>query len=115
MRISILMFVTICMLFIACRSHKQIIHDELKEENEELLGKHCDELLKIRGVPDYKETLSTGEEVWTYRSTKTGEKKGVIMSVGNAPAKRPTTSWNENINFIVGKNKIIKEIIIKVE
>jgi hypothetical protein len=100
----------------SCLSHKKVILKELIEQNEEFVGKHSDELLKQKGSPDTKDVLSTGEEIWTYKSTKSGHNRGPTMSVGNADQHYvPMTSWNETINFIIGTNNIVKEVNIEVE
>ena len=52
------------------------------------VGKSKDELLINKGAPDFKEQLSNGDILWTYRNSKTGKYRGVTISTGDAPARR---------------------------
>ena len=116
MKKYILMYFVLIFSITACVSHKKVILKELNEQNQEFVGKHSDELLKQKGSPVQKDVLSTGEEIWTYRSTKSGHSRGTVMTVGDPNQHQvPMVSWNETINFIIGTDNIIKEVNIQVE
>ena len=110
--ISVFLFVT------GCAGHIEKVQNKLEQQNTSYIGRHKDEVLKSKGVPDLQTKLSTGEDVWTYRSTKTGEAKGwsASISTGDAkPARRPLVSWTETVTFIIGTDGIVKDVSVHVE
>ena len=118
MKTSIALFALFAFVLSGCAGHREIITKRLNNENSSFAGQHCDELLKCKGVPDHKAQLSTGEEVWTYRSTRTGEQKGMMMTVGTGNVdtlRRPIVSWTETVNFIIDSDGYVKEVSIEVQ
>lgn len=96
--------------------HYQIVQENLQQQNTQLIGLHKDDVLMAKGVPDYQAQLSTGQEVWTWRSTKTGSRKGSYLTIGgDARTNRPIISWTETVNLIIGKDGVVKEVKILVE
>ena len=102
---------------IGCASHSEIIQRELSKEATLFVGKTTDELLMKKGPPDLKERLSSGDEIWTYRTSKTGERGGWTMRIGGA-GKAPQTdiaTWRENMNFVISPDGIVKNYSVSVE
>lgn len=113
-----LIFLSISFLLFSfgCASHRQIVANELSIEAVRYVGKKTDELLLEKGPPDIKENLSTGEHLWTYRSTKAGPSKGWTITVGgNAPAGSNFRTWRENVNFIVSPEGVVKSYTVSVD
>ena len=107
-------------LIIGCAGHKQIVQQELLEENAPFVGMHYDQLLKSKGLPAFKDPLSTGEEVWTYKSTKAKEDTSFRMDVGGrfGPApetRRPIFSWTESVSFTIGEHGTVKNVSVRVD
>lgn len=100
-----------------CMSHSEIVKEELDSSAQRFVGKSTDYLLMEMGASDFKEKLSTGEVVWTYRKQKTGEKKGMTITIGGAgkDSSRPLSTWYETINFIVGPDGIVKKYFTSVD
>ena len=69
-------------LGMGCVSHYEIMRNHLREQNAIYVGSHSDELLTSKGAPDLKSTLSTGEDLWTYRTYRSGSKKGMTVTLG---------------------------------
>ena len=97
-----------------CSSHSEIVCDDLREVSVPFVGEHYDALLKMKGPPDAKDTLSSGEQVWTYRATKSGSEKGLHVSWGEG-VERPVVAWTETVTFVIGADGIIKEFSIRIE
>lgn len=114
-RYVIPLFLALLLLSIGCASHKQIVERRLSTEAEKYVGKTTDELLLKKGPPDFKDSLSTGERLWTYRSTKMGEPKGWTMSTGNAPSGRSVKTWIENINFVISPEGIVQSFSVSAD
>ena len=101
--------------FAGCASHNQIIQQKLSNEAATFVGKSTDELLLKMGPPDSKEKLSTGDEVWTYRSSKIGERKGMTVTIGDPNLTSPKIiTWIEIINFVVGPQGIVESYSVYV-
>jgi len=110
-----LIIMSAILLLFGCQSHNEIIQHKLESAAASHVSLSCDELLLSKGAPDSIAKLSTGEEVWTYKASKTGEKKGMIVTVGNTKnAHRPLTTWTETINFIV-ENGIVRGYKVSVD
>jgi hypothetical protein len=104
--------ILVCLFFASCASHTEIVRKDLEGDAQKYVGKSSDILLINKGAPDYKERLSTGEHVWTYRRIKTGKKKGMTVSVG---ATIPVSTWTETVNFIIGLDGIVKDFSISID
>ena len=105
-------FILVLTVFLyGCAGHSEIVKQELDGSANMYIGKSKDVLLLTKGAPDYKETLSNGDIIWTYRVTKTGEKKGVMLRIGGGdePLRRPIISWLETTNFIIDEYGIVKQ------
>jgi len=101
--------------FTGCASHNQIVQQKLSNEAATFVGKRTDELLLKMGPPDSKEKLSTGDEVWTYRSSKVGKRKGVTVTIGDPNLTSPEiVTWIEIINFVVSPKGIVKSYSVYV-
>ncbi len=106
---------TIAFLF-SCVSHYEVVRNQLQEQNSSYVGLHSDELLTSKGAPDLKSTLSTGEELWTYRTDRSGSSKGMTVSFGkNAGTDRRVIAWTETVNFVIDSTGVIKDYFILVE
>lgn len=110
------LFISTFLFSLSCTSHKQVVENELSVEAERYVGKKTDELLLKKGPPDFRESLSTGEQLWTYRSTKAGPSKGWTITIGgNAPAGSNLKTWRENVNFIISPGGVIKSYSVSVD
>ena len=81
------------------------------------MGKTTDELLMKKGPPDLKERLSSGDEIWTYRTSKTGKRRGGTVTIGGA-GKAPQAdiaTWRENMNFVISPDGIVKNYSVSLE
>ncbi len=102
--------------FIGCVSHYEVVRNQLQEQNSVYVGSHSDELLTSKGAPDLKSTLSTGAELWTYRTLRSGSGKGMTVSFGKgAGTDRLVLSWTETVNFVIDSTGVIKDYIVLVE
>ena len=107
-------------LIIGCAGRRQIVQQELLEENAPFVGMHYDELLKSKGLPAFKVPLTTGEEVWIYQSTTTKEDTSFRMDVGGRGGsaqgiRRPIISWTGTVSFTIGKHGPVKNVSVRVE
>lgn len=116
-RITAFLAVVSLVLQIGCASHSETIQRRLSKQANPFVGKSTDELLIKKGPPDLKEKLSSGDEIWTYRTSKTGERKGWTMTIGSARETRQPhiTTWRENINFVISPDGIVKDYSVSVE
>lgn len=112
--------VTLCALLLlltlagcAIVSHEEVVQKELDNSAEQFVGKSVDNLLLVKGSPDSKETLSSGDMMWGYRKQKTGSPKGYGLYIGE-PDNTPET-WYEITNFIIGNDKIVKRFSTSVD
>lgn len=107
----------LAIILVGCASHQQIQAEQLTKNATNFVGKSSDDLLKAKGPPETTVRLSTGEQVWTYRATQAGIRKGWTMTMGNAGG-RPTPdymTWREKTNFVIGTNGIVKSFTVAVE
>jgi len=114
-RIVVFIILSSLLLLVGCVSHRQVVERKLSTEAEKLVGMKTDELLLKKGPPDLKENLTTGEKLWTYRSTKAGEHKGWTMSIGNAPSRPNIETWRESINFVISPEGIVRSYSVSVD
>lgn len=113
LRVNMILFI---LFLIACASHNEIVQKDLTKDAEQFVGKHKDQLLLKKGVPDMKDSLSNGNEVWTYRNLKVGKKKGMTVTIGNGNnSDKPLISWTEGLNFIISNDGIVKEYTVNVK
>jgi len=100
-----------------CAGHSEIVKQELDGSANMYINKSKDVLLLTKGAPDYKETLSNGDILWTYRVVKTGEQKGVMLRIGGGdePLQRAIISWIETTNFVIDENGIVKQAYTSVD
>jgi len=98
-----------------CASHRHIIQKELSKEAAKYVRKKTDELLLKKGPPDLKGILSTGEQLWTYCSTKAGEQKSLTMTIGNAPSNTNIKTWRENVNFVISPEGVFRSYSVSVD
>lgn len=95
-------------------SHYEVVRNQLQKQNSGYVGMYSDELLTSKGAPDLKSTLSTGEELWTYRADRSGSSKGMTVSYGRNPTRR-VLAWTETVNFVIDSTGIIKDYSVLVE
>jgi hypothetical protein len=113
-------FVLLLMTFLltGCAGHGQIVSDRLSKDAEVFVGKTTDDLLKAKGPPDASYQLKSGEQLWTYRSIKAGQRKGTTISVGggrNRSSEPEYISWRETTNFIIGQDDFVLSYTVAVE
>jgi len=106
-------FLLMSVSLIGCAGHQQAVSQRLSESAEVLIGKSADDLLKAKGPPDATAQLTSGERLWTYRTTKSGERKGWSMSIGRHVPEYMT--WRENTNFVIGPDGLVKSYTVSVE
>ncbi len=108
--------ILLSMLLASCAlgpSHSEIVRKELEDSAQKYVGKSADSLLINKGAPDFKEKLSTGEYVWTYRKSKAGNRRGMTVTMGNPGT--PLLMWTETVNFIIGTDGIVKSFSTSID
>ncbi len=105
----LVLILAVALISFGCANYKQTIIENLSKDASRFVGVHSDELLMKKGSPDLKERLPTGEELWTYSSTKGGPHKGWSVGAQNS------STWQENVNFVIGIEKVVKSYSISVE
>ena len=111
--VALLLALTFFCFAAGCATHTEIVMNEMNANAKPYVGKHSDILKLKRGGPDTVTTLSTGEEVWTYKIRRSGEKKG--FGFVNEVGDRPMITWVEVSNYIVGTDAIIKDVTLTIE
>lgn len=109
--IALLLSLTLCGCAIV--SHSDTVKKDLDISAQQFVGKSTDDLLMMKGAPNSKAILSTGDMLWSYRTQKTGDRKGHYVTMGD-PGNIQVT-WYEITNYVIGSDNIIKRFTSSVE
>lgn len=110
-----IIILALALILFGCPSHNEIVRQKIESSASPYIGLSIDDLVRAKGAPDSRTQLSTGEEVWTYKTSKTGEKKGMIVTIGNNNnSRRPITTWTETVNYII-QGEIIESYTVSID
>ena len=98
-----------------CATHRELVRLDLWDANKGYIGRPVDTLLLSKGSPDSKADLQTGEQVWTYRRTKTGPPHPKALFDWSVPRDDMAVTWVENLVFVVGQDHVVHDVRISVE
>ena len=100
-----------------CATHEAAVKDRLTHENIAFVGQSRDQLLTMKGSPNLKDTLSDGNELWTYRRTRTGVPQGTMEDYPSSkPGSEPMpVTWVETVVFVMGRDGVVKGLNVSVE
>ncbi|MBM3838495.1 MAG: hypothetical protein FJ398_11120 [Verrucomicrobia bacterium] len=115
LKTTAILFLTVAL--VGCASHQQIMSERLSQSANAFVGKNADDLLKAKGPPDATARLSSGEQLWTYRATQAGTRKGWTMTIGGGGKRHAPDymTWRENTNFVIGADGLVKSFTVAVE
>lgn len=106
-----------------CALRTAAIQETLWEANDNFIGQPASQVRDMRGEPDYKGYLSSGEEVWTYEDMKSGGQPRTEplaagdegVGINDRRLHEQLSRWTEVVSFRIGLDGMVRGLHVGVE